>query len=228
MKNLAIIPARGGSKRIKNKNIKSFLGKPIIEYSIKAALSSNLFDEVMVSTDSSKIKSISKIAGAKVPFTRSKENSNDYATLTDVIIEVYNDYISKGIEIQSICCILPTAPFVSDKLLREVYNEFLSKNLDSCFPIVKYNYPIERSFIQLEDKLKLSFPKHLKSRSQDLPNRFHDAGMFYWVNPNSLLKGEQIFNSNCNGVEIDEMIAQDIDNIDDWRKAEIKFKLLNA
>ncbi|MBI34129.1 MAG: pseudaminic acid cytidylyltransferase [Flavobacteriales bacterium] len=228
MKNLAIIPARGGSKRIKNKNIKSFLGKPIIEYSIEAALSSNLFDEVMVSTDSSKIKDISKIAGAKVPFIRSKENSNDYATLTDVIIEVYNDYISKGIEIHSICCILPTAPFVSDKLLREVYNEFLSKNLDSCFPIVKYNYPIERSFIQSEGKLKLSFPKHLKSRSQDLPTRFHDAGMFYWVNPNSLLKGAQIFNSNCNGIEIDEMIAQDIDNIDDWRKAEIKFKLLNA
>lgn len=228
MKRVAIIPARGGSKRIKGKNIKPFLGKPIIEYSIEAAISSNLFDEVMVSTDSEEIKQIAEKAGAIVPFLRSNDNAGDYATLTDVIVEVYKTYLEKGHTIESICCILPTAPFITFELIKSVYDKFNREQLNSCFPIVKYNYPIERSFVVKETKLEMAFPEHVKTRSQDLPDRFHDAGMFYWINPSSLLNGDQIFNDNCAGIEIDEMIAQDIDTLEDWRKAEIKYKIINA
>ena len=145
MKNLCIIPARGGSKRIPRKNIKLFMGKPILAYSIEAALKSNLFDEVMVSTDDEEIASIALCYGAKVPFMRSARTSNDYAGLSDVIDEVLHQYNEIGLHFDNWCCILSTAPFVTDLLISSSYNVFINNSFDTLRPVVKFSYPIQRA-----------------------------------------------------------------------------------
>jgi N-acylneuraminate cytidylyltransferase len=178
MSNLAIIPARGGSKRIPRKNIKLFLGKPIIAYSIEAALKSNLFDEVMVSTDDKEIAEIAKVYGAKVPFFRSKENSDDYSTTTDVLLEVLNNYKQEGMGFSNACCIYPTAPFVSKEKLELAYSKLLKENFDCVFPVVRYGFPIQRAMFFDEENIKMIQPEHMLSRSQDLKTSFHDVGQF--------------------------------------------------
>jgi len=228
LKNLAIIPARGGSKRIPRKNIKDFLGKPIIAYSIEAALDSNLFDEVMVSTDDKEIADIALKYGAKVPFMRSKENANDYATLAEVLIEVTNWYKKKEIEIENICCILPTAPFVTSKKLVEANNIFAEKGYDSLFPVLQFSYPVKRSLIKKEDgTVEMAWPEYLNTRSQDLKPHYHDAGQFYFVKKDVLIKEETIITSNCGIIELSQLEVQDIDTLDDWKNAEIKYRILN-
>ena len=148
--NLAIIPARGGSKRIPDKNIKPFLGKPIIKYSIDAALKSNLFKEIIISTDDSRIAEIGIKVGGKVPFMRSPQNSDDNAILNNVIVEVVNNYKKKGFVWDYICVLLPTAPFISVDNLKKGLNLLVDNNFDSVRPIVKFSYPIQRAF-QLKD-----------------------------------------------------------------------------
>jgi len=161
LKNIAIIPARGGSKRIPRKNIKNFLGKPIIAYSIEAALESKLFDEVMVSTDDKEIAETAIKYGAQVPFLRSDNNADDYATLADVLIEVINEYKSKDTSIDNICCILPTAPFVTSNRLIEAFNLFTKNKFDSLFPVLEFSYPIKRSLIKKEDgTVKMAWGSH--------------------------------------------------------------------
>jgi len=228
MKKLAIITARGGSKRIPRKNIKNFLGKPIIAYSIEAALQSELFDEVMVSTDDDEIADIAMQYGAKVPFIRSHKNADDYSTTTDVIIEVLNSYRSLDLEFEYACCIYPTAPFVSSKLLKETYSTFQKGTFDSLFPVVRFAYPIQRSLAEKNGKVEMVWKEHLKSRSQDLEARFHDAGQFYWFNTKTIYAKKALFTDNSGFFEVDELIVQDIDNETDWQLAELKYKLLNA
>lgn len=227
MRNLAIIPARGGSKRIPRKNIRDFLGKPIIAYSIEAALKSELFDEVMVSTDDDEIAKIALQFGAKVPFIRSSKNANDFATTADVILEVLDDYLKNGLSFEQVCCVYPTAPFVSAITLKDSLGLLISEEYDTVFPVVKYGYPIQRSLQQEGSRVSLVWPEHEGSRSQDLEARYHDAGQFYWVRVPPFFNSRKLFSKNSAFYEISELNFQDIDNETDWKLAELKYKLLN-
>ena len=220
MRNIAIIPARGGSKRIPRKNIKDFLGKPIIAYSIEAALKSKLFDEVMVSTDDQEIAEIAVKYGAKVPFLRSTDNANDYATLADVIDEVKQTYMQQGETFDNICCILPTAPLITIENINEAYILLQSDNIDSVRPVVRFSYPIQRAVKMTEGKIEMFYPEYQNTRSQDLVPAFHDAGQFYWMKYESGLQGQ-----NKHGFVISEMQMQDIDTEEDWKLAELKYQL---
>ena len=226
MGNICIIPARGGSKRIPRKNIKEFLGKPIITYSIKAALDSGLFDEVMVSTDDLEIADIAKKYGAKVPFMRSAKNSDDFATTFDVIEEVINYYKDQAIEFDNLCCLYSCAPFVSPKVLLRAYNQLTKKEFDTVFPIIAYSFPIQRALRVNQGKVSMILEANLNIRSQDLEERFHDAGQFYWCNTIEVLKRKKILTPNSGGIIITELEAQDIDTETDWKLAELKYKLL--
>lgn len=221
MSNIAIIPARGGSKRIPRKNIKLFFGKPIIAYSIEAALKSELFDEVVVSTDDKEIASISEKYGAKI-LMRSSENSDDFATLSDVIDEVKEEYFNKNITFNYACCILATAPLINKEILKKGYKKLVKRNADSVRPVVKFSYPIQRAFKLNEGKVFFINEDHVKTRSQDLEPAFFDSGMFYWMKFDLGLKGD-----NRYAFEISEMHSQDIDTLDDWKMAELKYKLNN-
>lgn len=221
MSNLCIIPARGGSKRIPRKNIKDFLGKPIIAYSIEVALQSKLFDEVMVSTDDEEIAEVARKYGATVPFIRSKETSDDFATLSDVIEEVKSFYQKKNSVFSSICLLLSTAPFVNEELLTVALNEMNLKNFDSVRPIVKFSYPPQRGLRMDNGRVSFVNPEYAKTRSQDLEPIYFDAGLFYWMKFNIGLQG-----TNKGAVSISEILAQDIDTLEDWEIAELKYKLL--
>lgn len=226
MANLAIIPARGGSKRIPKKNIKPFLGKPIIAYSIEAALNSDLFDEVMVSTDDKEIANISKKYGAKIPFIRSQENSDDYAVLAEVIDEVVIKYESKGNVFENVCCILPTAPFVTSNKIKEAYKKLKKNNFDSVFSILEFSFPIQRSLKIEDNKVVMVWEEHLNSRSQDLEPRYHDSGQYYWLKTSSFLKEKRLFTANSGALVVSGLHAQDIDTVIDWKIAEIKYTLM--
>ena len=225
MGDICIIPARGGSKRIPRKNIKEFLGKPIIAYSIQAALDSGLFDEVMVSTDDLEIADIAKKYGAKVPFMRSAKNSDDFATTFDVIKEVINYYKDQSIEFDNLCCLYSCAPFVNPKVLLRAYNQLTKKKFDTVFPIIPFSFPIQRALRVNQGKVSMILEANLNIRSQDLEKSFHDAGQFYWSNTNQLLISEKLITSNSGGVEISELDAQDIDTNRDWNLAELKYQL---
>ncbi len=228
MKNIAIIPARGGSKRIPKKNIKNFLGKPIIAYSIETALQSDLFDEVMVSTDDKEIAEIAIKYGAKVPFFRSQKTSDDFATLSDVVFEVIQTYKNKKqTEFENICCILPTAPFIKIEDLKKSYNKLIASSFDSVFPVVKFNFPIQRAMQFNGEKIQMIWTENLNKRSQDLPGSFHDAGLFYWIKSQVFLKEKKLWTNNTSAIIIDSQKAQDIDTFDDWKIAELKYKILN-
>ncbi len=224
MKNICIIPARGGSKRIPRKNIKDFLGKPIISYSIEAALSSGIFDEIMVSTEDEEVKKVAIKYGANVPFLRSKKNANDFATTFDVIEEVLSEYEKRNTNFDNCCCIYPCAPLVTSEFLLKAY-DFL-KSHDSVLPVIKFSYPIQRA-LRREDNgaMRFYYPEFINMRSQDLETTYHDSGQFYWFNINCAKKESVIITKNSYGLQISELDAQDIDNESDWVLAEIKFKM---
>ena len=226
MSNVAIIPARGGSKRIPGKNIKSFCGKSIIAYSIEAALTSNLFNEVMVSTDDENIAEIAKQYGATIPFMRSSKNADDYATTMDVLKEILNEYEHLNKKFIYGCCIYPTAPFVTNLLLQDAYKKLTGHNYNSVFPVVRYSYPIWRSLKINDDKVSMYWPENINKRSQDLPLAYHDAGQFYWFNIDRIVNADSLFTENSGAVLFDELYVQDIDTIQDWRLAELKYQLL--
>ncbi|MFC5194200.1 pseudaminic acid cytidylyltransferase [Bizionia hallyeonensis] len=226
MANLAIIPARGGSKRIPRKNVKPFLGKPIIAYSIEAALKSDLFDEVMVSTDDKEIAEIARKYGAKVPFLRSSTNANDFAVLSDVVQEVLNGYSDIDKIFDTVCCLLPTAPFISAKKIRDAYQKLVDEKFESVFPVIEFSFPIQRSLKKKNNKIEMVWEAHLNTRSQDLEPRYHDAGQFYWLMISSFLKEKKLFTSNSGAIVISALEAQDIDTQTDWALAEMKYKLL--
>lgn len=228
MKSLAIIPARGGSKRIPRKNIRPFLGRPIIAYSIEAALATGLFAEVMVSTDDEQIGRVAQEYGASVPFLRSREASDDFATTAQVLEEVLLKYKAQGKSFEAACCLYPTAPFVTAALLQESYKKLREGDFDTVFPVLQYGYPIWRSLKVEQGKAVMNWPEHLSSRSQDLPAAFHDAGQFYWLRVDTFLKDKKLFTSNSGVIERSELEAQDIDSETDWKLAELKYKLLHG
>lgn len=226
MKNLAVIPARFGSKRIPKKNIKPFLGKPIIAYSIEAALQSGLFEEVMVSTDHPEIKSIAEEFGASVPFLRSEENANDQASIRDVMKEVIAHYDQKGIKFDNVCCIFATAPFATSTKLQEGYDKLHSGDFISVVPVQAFSFPILRSLrINAQDQLEMNWPEHQQTRSQDLEEAYHDAGQFYWAKMEGYRKEMKFYSSKTGYIELKASEAQDIDTEEDWKIAALKFKI---
>ncbi|MFW5886285.1 MAG: pseudaminic acid cytidylyltransferase [Bacteroidota bacterium] len=221
--NLCIIPARGGSKRIPRKNIKDFLGKPIIAYSIEAALESGLFEEVMVSTDDKEIAEVAKQYGATVPFIRSDENANDFATLADVVDEVKEQFIAEGRRFNNICLILPTAPLIKVENIQKGYSILIKQKADSVRPLARYSYPIQRAVKMQNGQIEMFNPEFQATRSQDLEPAFHDAGQFYWMKFDCGLRGQNKF-----GFEIPELEVQDIDTEEDWKMAELKYLQLRS
>lgn len=228
MANICIIPARGGSKRIPRKNIKRFLGKPIIAYSIEAAINSGLFDEVMVSTDDIEIAEIAKKYGAKVPFLRSNKTSDDYATTFDVIEEVLIKYQDTSKKFTMVCCLYACAPFVTSQRLSESLTVLETNGFDSVFPVMSFGFPIQRSLKLEGNKINFFYPEFSLSRSQDLEKSYHDAGQFYWMKVDKFLQHKKILTNNTGSIIISEMEGQDIDNEVDWKLAELKYELLQS
>lgn len=225
-KNIAIITARGGSKRIPRKNIKEFCGKPIIAYSIEAAFASGVFDEVMVSTDDDEIAIIAKKYGAKVPFMRSERTSDDYATTKDVLLEVIEEYRKQGNEFDHMCCIYPTAPFVTADKLRCAVELLERKKAQQVMPIVAYSFPPQRcNVINDSGEVEYRFPENRLTRSQDLENWYHDAGQFYAFNIEKFIETEGVC-TQILPIIVSELEVQDIDNEVDWKLAEMKYKLM--
>ena len=222
---VAIITARGGSKRIPHKNIKDFCGQPIICYSIRAAIESNLFDEVMVSTDDEAIASIARQAGASIPFMRSAQTADDYATTADVIREVLKNYQTDGKHYKYACCIYPTAPFVTAQKLIDCYNQMVNNNCDSALPVVRYSFPPQRAFIIRNDRIQYQFPEYAMTRSQDLEAIYHDSGQFYFFETDKFLQKNLIIGDNTYSFIVPEEEVQDIDNFSDWKIAEMKYML---
>lgn len=228
MKNVAIITARGGSKRIPRKNIKPFLGKPIIEYSIEAALQSGMFHEVMVSTDDEEIAQVARKAGAQVPFFRSENTANDYATTAEVLEEVLASYDRIGKQFDQMCCIYPTAPFVTANAIKTAMMLLEQETADACIPVVKFSFPPQRCVVIQDNRLQPKWPENMKKRSQDLEPFYHDCGQFYCLNTKSFQEQKVIWMKNVVPFIQAESSVQDIDTMEDWKIAEMKYKILRG
>jgi N-acylneuraminate cytidylyltransferase len=227
MNTLAIITARGGSKRIPRKNIKPFLGKPIIAYSIESAINSGLFDEVMVSTDDDEIAETAQRFGASIPFIRSAKNANDFATTSDVIVEVLGQYKQIEKTFDYAICIYPTAAFVSSDLLIKGFELLINGNYDTVFPAMKFGFPIQRAIkLNKANRIEMLQPEHLRTRSQDLEQTYHDCGQFYWIDVEKFQQKQEIWTDNSGILILSEMEAHDIDNLEDWDIAEFKYQLI--
>ncbi len=227
MSAIAIITARGGSKRIPRKNIRPFLGKPIINYSIEAALSSGIFEEVMVSTDDEEIAGIAMAAGAKVPFMRSEKTSSDTATTADVLLEVLDKYEEIGKSYTYGCCIYPTAPFVTARKLKEAMEQLKESGAESIVPMQEFSYPPQRGlFIDDEGLVKMLHPEYALTRSQDLQKQYHECGQFYIFRNEAFRIQKDTTMEKSIPYIIDPVESQDIDNESDWLLAELKYKFL--
>ncbi len=222
--NLCVIPARGGSKRIPRKNIKDFLGKPIIAYSIETAIQSGVFDQVMVSTDDEEIAHVASKFGASVPFMRSARNADDFVPTIAVIKEVVDKYEEDlNLQFAHICCIFPTAPMVTKEQLIEGLS-LIKDGFNSVFPVVAYGHPIWRGLMREGKETSLIWKEYANTRSQDLQKVFHDAGQWYWLNAKNL--PDALLSENSASIELAETEVQDIDNLVDWELAELKYNLL--
>ena len=228
MNALAVIPARGGSKRIPGKNIRDFLGRPIISYSINAAQKSGLFDEIMVSTNNQKIAGIAETLGAKIPFLRTEGTADDYSPLAEVLIEVINKYHETGKDWNIIACLLPTAPFIRSSDLTNAYDLMVSTNTDAVLSVARFPYPIQRALRNDNGKISMFQTEHIFTRSQDLEPMYHDAGQFYFIKTKILLEERSLFCKDAAGYELDEIRVQDIDTESDWLMAEHKYKLVSS
>ena len=219
---IAVIPARGGSKRIPRKNIKLFCGKPMIAWSLEAAKSSGLFEHVIVSTDDAEIAEVARQWGAEVPFVRPAELSNDHAGTTPVIAHATQWALDQGFDVAAVCCIYATAPFLRVADLKQGWDALDSGDWDYVFTVTEYAATIFRSFKQTaEGGIEMFFPEHFATRSQDLPVALHDAGQFYWGRPTAWIEGKRIFDRRSKPVIIPRWRVQDIDTQDDWERAEI-------
>jgi len=226
MKVLAVIPARGGSKRIPRKNIKIFCGKPIIQYSIEAAENSGIFDEIMVSTEDEEIASISKSLGGKVPFLRSAVTADSKANHVDVLAEVIEEYEKRGMMFDSVCFILSTAPFVTPERIKQAYQVLTETKADGVIPVVQFGYPIQRALSIKDNQLTMIWPENILKHSQDLQPSYHDSGQFYWLDVKSFKKQKKFFPKNAASLILPESEVQDIDTEEDWKIAEMKYKIL--
>ena len=218
---ICVIPARGGRKRIPKKNIKSFSGRPMIQWSIDAAQESNIFDQIIVSTDDEAIADISKDLEALIPFKRSQELSDDYTNTTDVIADACRWAKEAGLDAEIVCCLYATAPFVRAADLIEAYRIIRASDWQYVFSVAEYSSPIFRSFQQTDTQgVKMFFPEYFESRSQDLPQALYDAGMFYMGRSDAWVQGLKIFENHSFPLKIPSWRVQDIDTPEDWMRAE--------
>lgn len=224
---LAVIPARGGSKRIPRKNIKPFGGKPMIAWSIEAARASGLFERVVVSTDDAEIADVARQWGAEVPFMRPDELANDYTGATAVVAHATEWAIAAGLDVEAVCCLFATAPFVQQSDLLAGWKAFSSGDWDYVFSATDFAAPIFRAFQETpEGGVEMFFPEHFNTRSQDLPVALHDAAQFYWGKPAAWLEGRRVFAPSSTVVVIPRWRVQDIDTSDDWERAELLARLI--
>lgn len=226
---VAIIPARGGSKRIPRKNIRTFRGKPIIAYSIEAAVNSGCFDRVICSTDDDEIAAVARTLGAEVPFIRPANIADDFATTSDVIKHAIQWLNNHGPAVQQVCCIYATAPFVTADILQTALEQLTTHNAEYAFSATAYDFPIQRALqINEQGRVNMLQPEHLKTRSQDLTPCFHDAGQFYWATAHAFLNDLPIFADHSIAVLIPSYKVQDIDTPDDWISAEAMHQVLES
>ncbi|MCR5303819.1 MAG: pseudaminic acid cytidylyltransferase [Lachnospiraceae bacterium] len=223
---IAIITARGGSRRIPGKNIKDFLGKPIIAYSIEAALNSGIFKTVMVSTDSAEIRSVAEKYGAEVPFLRSPATSGDFATTADVLHEVISEYKNTGVKFRYACCLYPTAPFVTPEKLKKAMDIMLSGNFDCVLPVTPFSFPVFRGMSVKDGRAFYRWPEFSMRRSQDLETLYHDCGQFYMFRVKRFMETGELIDDNTGAMPVPETEVQDIDYDTDWDIAEMKYTLM--
>lgn len=223
---LAIITARGGSKRIPRKNIKEFCGRPILAYSIEAARKAGIFKEIMVSTEDEEIARIGKEYGADVPFFRSEKTADDFATTAQVIEEVLTEYEKRGKRFTHVCCIYPTAPFLTGEIIKEAMTLLVSKRADSVMPVVKFSFPPQRCVVEKDGRLEPKWQEYMNCRSQDLEPLYHDCGQFYCLDAERFLKQKTVIMKDTRPVFMEEMRVQDIDTEQDWNIAEMKYRIL--
>ncbi len=225
--NLCVIPARGGSKRIPGKNIKPFLGKPIIAYSIEAALLSECFDRVIVSTDDPRIAEVAQRYGAEIPFFRPEELSNDFTATIPVIkhaIEWFNRYEKKP---ENVCCLYATAPFVTSQAISDAFTLFQNEDAGYCLTATSFAYPIQRAIkIKSNKRIKMLQPEFFNARSQELEEAFHDAGQLYWGKSEAFLKQVPLFAEETVAYILPRHLVQDIDTEEDWIRAELMYQVL--
>jgi len=227
--NVAIIPARGGSKRILGKNIKPFMGKPIITYSIAAAIDSGLFDRVIVSTDSEEIAEVARKAGAEVPFMRPAELSDDKTVLAPVVLHALTWLKDQGFNPKYACCILSTAPFIRVVDLKQGYELLSEKKVGSVVSITSFAFPIFRSFkVAADGYLEMFWPEHELTLSNDLPEAYHDAGQFYWLDCERFYKDTRMYAKDALPVVLPRYLVQDIDTPEDWETAEFMYQAVMA
>tara|TARA_B100000787_G_scaffold159071_1_gene136925 strand:+ start:3816 stop:4517 length:702 start_codon:yes stop_codon:yes gene_type:complete len=225
--NLCVIPARGGSKRIKHKNIKMFNGKPIIAYSIEAALKSKCFSKVIVSTDDNEIAEVAEKFGAYVPFVRPSNLSNDFAGTIPVVKHAINWMEKNNNKFDNVCCLYATAPFIRPDIISKAYEQLLKSKKDYCFSVTSYAFMIQRAIkISQDNKINMFYPEYFNKRSQDLDEAFHDAGQFYWGKPQAFKDELPIFSEVSSPFILPRHLVQDIDTMEDWIRAEIMFKVL--
>ncbi len=226
MSSIAIITARGGSKRVPRKNIKNFCGKPIMLYSVEAALTSGCFDEVMVSTDDEEIAQLAREAGASVPFLRSEKTSGDFATSAEVIEEVLEEYKKRGQNFEYACILYPTAPFVTGDKLGKAMKMLIEEGADSVLPIVQFSFPPQRAFVSKDGRIRFANEQYAKARSQDLEPMYHDCGQFCCFKTELFLTKHTLVTENTMGIVCPETEVQDIDTIEDWNLAELKYTMM--
>jgi pseudaminic acid cytidylyltransferase len=225
---VAVIPARGGSKRIPRKNIKSFHGKPMIAYAIEAALASMAFDRVIVSTEDAEIAEVAKANGAELPFVRPPELSDDFTPTVPVIAHAIRNCEDLGWDIEDVCCIYPGVPFISTEDLRTAHGHLVSTGANYVFPVTCFPSPVQRALRRLSDGSVLPFqPEHVATRTQDLEPAYYDAGQFYWGRKQSWLDGLNV-HLNATTLVIPEWRAVDIDTSADWERAELIYSALVA
>lgn len=223
---IAIIPARGGSKRIPGKNVKEFCGKPMIAYSIQAALDSGVFDEIMVSTDSAEIAQTAVSYGANVPFLRSDKTADDFATTSEVLLEVIDQYEKRKVSFTYACCIYPTAPFVTGAKLKTAMQELKKNPAHTVLPVVAFSYPPQRGMTVTDGYASLKWAQYRDCRSQDLEKLYHDCGQYYAFSIEQLKQTKNIMSGKLLALVQPELEVQDIDTPQDWQLAELKYKLL--
>ena len=222
--NVAIIPARGGSKRILRKNIRMFAGKPIIAYSILAALETELFDQVIVSTDDEEIAEVAKYYGAEVPFLRPKILADDFTGTNAVVKHAIQWCLDQGNSVEYACCIYATAPFVASQYLKEGFEKLSASEKSFAFSVTSFPFPVQRALrITKDGSLDALYPEHIFSRSQDLEEAYHDAGQFYWGRANAFLHDEILFSPVSLPIFLPRHLVQDIDTLEDWKRAELMF-----
>ncbi|MFP8965836.1 pseudaminic acid cytidylyltransferase [Pokkaliibacter sp. CJK22405] len=226
---VAVIPARGGSKRIPRKNIRPFAGRPLISYSIQAALDSGVCDRVLVSTDDEEIAEVARTCGAEVPFVRPADLSDDFTGTGAVVNHALRELEHSGVAIDYVCCIYATAPLIRAERVRAAFEALAqAPEMSHAFSVGRYGYPVMRSLVSEGQGVRMLFPEHMGTRSQDLPPVFHDAGQFYWSRRQALADNVLMFSPHSIPIELPAWEVQDIDTPEDWRRAEILYEILQA